>query len=311
MGAVCGKQGPNAKDFRKALSYQRAFPHGIPDYFHGDIDRDESLSRITNHSIETGCFLIRAKSEMVDGQFVYVLSVIGPLTMTGNVGIKERIMHFLIFDDGRQFAIVGKHPDTGEEQTLRFDDIESLLERCDASNANSFLSTRLHIPAACPKEESQQIIKFLRDTLDDNSIRLAESQNNRRASFVGSGVAMGRDMYVAPTTAGSSASVSVPASNRNSGVYPPPLPRSRGPSASSAPTPPPVMPRPSTSRPQSQFEYGQPTYDAVEHHGPNANQSAGSYMALDGTQATYDAKAVTTEGSYTALQAHAVYAKSG
>jgi hypothetical protein len=252
-------------------------------------------------SSETGCFLLRSKMPLQTGEIVYVLSVIGPVEQTGNVGIKDRIMHFLIYDNSRQFAITGKHPKTGEEQVLQFDSIEDLLDRCDASNLNSFLNTPINIPAACPSAELQRILKHTRDVLEDDSIKLAASSNNRRQSVAIAGIAVDEHNYAAPLRNGefhdASAQPQVPprASFSGSGGM--------------------------KSNPAFRPQVAQQVYDSIESSGPGADPNnrhsshsgqIGVYSSLDGSQTTYDSgtptsAGVAVEGEYTTLQTHATY----
>jgi hypothetical protein len=214
----------------------------------------------------------------------YVLSVLVSPEQAEGPGIQGRVQHFIIKDDGRKFAITGKHPKTGVEQDLLFDSIEDLLDRCDASSLNSFLNTPINTPAVCDASTTKSIVRFARNASGDDSIKPAASSNNRRQSAGTAGIAEDEQHYVAPVR-----SVSLRQAPTTSEL--PPLP-----------------PRAASVRSNP---YTAPVYAEVEDaRGVNLNE-AGQYTDLDGTQNRYGATAapagVAVEGQYTALQDHAMY----
>ena len=258
---------------------------------------------------ETGAFLIRVRPVPEDKKTVYILSVIGPVEQTGNVGVKERIMHVLFHDDGQRFAITGKHPQTHKEHLLTFDSIEQLLDRCDAANRNSFLSTPISTPVQCGAIEQQRILKHLQGVLEDDSIQLVVPSNNRRASLATTSLAMDENNYVAPRSV-SHRGYRAPAATRI--VLPPrtgslsyPSPRdnilvTHAMQASLAAFPPadpepsmyaePAEPEQSTYAELAEPEPELPTYATVNDLGMTPNPAwnpGGGYMTLDGSQAIY------------------------
>jgi hypothetical protein len=211
----------------------------------------------------------------------YVLSVLVSPEQAEGPGIQGRVQHFRINwkDDGRKFAFPVKHPKTGEEQDLQFGSIEDLLDRCDASNLNSFLNIRINIPAACPSAELQRILRHTRDVLEDDSIKLAPSSTNRRQSVAIAGIAVDKHNYIqVPPRASFSGSGGM----KSNPAFSPQVPQ----------------------QVYDSIESSRPGADPNNRHSSHSGQ-IGVYSSLDGSQTT--SAGVAVEGEYTTLQTHATY----
>ncbi|EDQ90957.1 uncharacterized protein MONBRDRAFT_36305 [Monosiga brevicollis MX1] len=165
--AMCLGQGRNVPPKKRmARAIRRAFPNGMPIFFHGPINRDVTISRIAAYGGDPpeGAFLLRVKEPQEhQHEVVFCISSVVESSASGKP-LAQRVLHFLAFFNAKgKFRVVGRAKGQAKDEVFLFNSMEEVLSRCGSNDDDSFFDTPLTHPVACDYRE----LSAFRDELNE------------------------------------------------------------------------------------------------------------------------------------------------